>query len=210
MHSFYDNLPLEPALEIERLSRLLYELRENRATVLAPWAAADEAALLARIVAGEIEPHPAYDHYLAARILSDTRESVRRAISNQLQGRTADDVEEEGLLHLELHARLVESYADQLEGEPALSQDALLARFANGATLEVRYAAPDAYALRWRWGEVELGIDTAPAEGDERPSHLYDAAGRIQADPLTDTSRAPWDNLRAVVEAVLADPLLKA
>lgn len=85
MPSFYDSLEPEQAEEIESLSQLTYELRENRAAVLQSHGVADEPALLARIRAGEVDEHPAYEHYLAACILADTREAVRTLIAQRLK-----------------------------------------------------------------------------------------------------------------------------
>jgi hypothetical protein len=49
---------------------------------------------------------------------------------------------------------------------PQLSQDAMTLVLKNGVVLTVRYAAADAYSLRWRTSlhtdDVEIGIDTAP------------------------------------------------
>ena len=86
MASFFENLDPDTAEEIEQLSRLVYELRENRNTVLATLGAEDEAALLQQIQAGEVDEHPAYEHYLAARILTDTRETVRTVVAERLMG----------------------------------------------------------------------------------------------------------------------------
>lgn len=82
---FYDQLPPGAADEIERLSRLLFELRRNRDDVLAPWAPVDEAALLELIGTGRADEHPAYDHYLSARILEATRLQVRSQLERRLR-----------------------------------------------------------------------------------------------------------------------------
>lgn len=87
MANFFEALEPELAMQIERLSQLLYELRENRNAVLALHGAADEAALLDRIRAGEVAEHPGYEHYLAARILGETREAARALIAEQLRPR---------------------------------------------------------------------------------------------------------------------------
>jgi hypothetical protein len=42
--------------------------------------------LLQQIQAGEVDEHPAYEHYLAARILTDTRETVRTVVAERLMG----------------------------------------------------------------------------------------------------------------------------
>lgn len=113
-------------------------------------------------------------------------------------------------LHLELVDPLAAAFAGRLEAPPELARDALILRLANGVRLEVRYAAADAYALRWTWGDVELAIDTAPTHPHlpGAPSHFHAADGRVLADPLTRCGAAPLDNLTAVVEALLDDPLL--
>ncbi len=85
MTDFFENLDPDAATEIDQLSRLLYELRENRALVLMQHGAKDEADLLARIESGAVAEHPAYEHYLAARILHDTRETVREVLAERTQ-----------------------------------------------------------------------------------------------------------------------------
>ena len=84
MASFFENLDPDTAEEIEQLSRLVYELRENRNTVLKTHGAEDEVALLQQIQSGAVAEHPAYEHYLAARILADTRETVRAVLAERL------------------------------------------------------------------------------------------------------------------------------
>lgn len=86
MVNFFKDLEHDRALEIERLSRLTFELRENRNAVLAPYGLVHEAALLDRITSGAVPEHPAYEHYLAARILDETRESARMLLSERLRG----------------------------------------------------------------------------------------------------------------------------
>jgi hypothetical protein len=85
MDSFFKNLGYDAATELESLSRLIYELRENRNAILKPYGAADETALLRQIQGGAVAEHPAYEHYLAARILADTREIVRTMVGEGLQ-----------------------------------------------------------------------------------------------------------------------------
>lgn len=114
-------------------------------------------------------------------------------------------------LHLELAARIEETFSEQLEAAVEVKLDALIIRLDNGSILEARMAAPDAYAISWIWGEVELRIDTAPLHPHLAtfPNHLHGADGHLYDDPLTTCNAAPWDNLRAVLDAVLSDPLLK-
>ncbi|MHB1216066.1 MAG: hypothetical protein ACYCY9_13885 [Thiobacillus sp.] len=85
MANFFENLDPDAAAEIEQLSRLAYELRENRFAVLKPYGAEDEAALLQQIQTGAVDEHPAYEHYLAARVLADTRETVRAMLGERLK-----------------------------------------------------------------------------------------------------------------------------
>ncbi|QID19114.1 hypothetical protein G3580_16710 [Nitrogeniibacter mangrovi] len=85
MDSFFNGLAPEDAIEIESLSRLMYDLRCNRDKVLEQWQVPDVGSLLARIEAGEVAEHPAYEHYLSARILDETRQSIREALARNLK-----------------------------------------------------------------------------------------------------------------------------
>ncbi len=113
-------------------------------------------------------------------------------------------------LHPELLATVERDFADGLAAPARLTQDALELALTNGVVLTVRYAAADAYSLRWVVDGAELGIDTAPTHPDldTRPNHLHLADGRVVADHLTRLGGDPATNLGAVIEAVLADPLL--
>lgn len=85
MHKFFDNMTVEEAEQVQGLTRLVYELRENHNTLLAQYAVDDEQALLQKIITGQVAEHPAYEHYLSANILSQTRESIRDDIKNYLK-----------------------------------------------------------------------------------------------------------------------------
>ena len=84
MSNFFESLEPGKAAEIDLLSRLAYELRENRTAILRSHRVEDEAALLQQIRTGVVDEHPAYEHYLAARILADTRETVRAVLNERL------------------------------------------------------------------------------------------------------------------------------
>jgi chromosome condensin MukBEF complex kleisin-like MukF subunit len=85
MEPIFDHLPPEQALETQQLARLIYETREHRRQVLDATGAATEDELLARVARGEIAEHPAYEHYLAARILADTHQAARAAMAQALK-----------------------------------------------------------------------------------------------------------------------------
>ena len=113
-------------------------------------------------------------------------------------------------LQLELTHRIEERFASQLIGSVEKRLDALLIILNNGVELEARIAAPNAYVITWTWEGRLLRIDTAPIHKELAtfPNHLHDADGQLQHDPLTRCGGAPWDNLAAVIDAVLTDPLL--
>lgn len=85
MASFYEDIEPDLAVEIELLAQLIYELRENRNAILQPYGVENESLLLQRIQSGAVDEHPAYDHYLSARILADTREAVRETVAEYLK-----------------------------------------------------------------------------------------------------------------------------
>lgn len=85
MTSFFGNIDPDTAEELEQLSRLAYELRENRNTILETHGVTDEAALLQQIQTGAVAEHPAYENYLTARILADTRDTVREILAERLK-----------------------------------------------------------------------------------------------------------------------------
>ena len=84
MASFYEGLERGAADEIERLSRLMFELRNNRDQLLATWKVREADALLERIRAGEVDEHPAYEAWLSLRILDDTRLATRTLLDERL------------------------------------------------------------------------------------------------------------------------------
>ena len=218
METFFKNVAYEDAENIEQASRLIFELRENRLALLKPYEVADEAALLERIKAGQLAEHPAYEHYLSGQILGNTRESLRAELAGHLEqmvgnpapGGASAIPEDTRVHHIELQQQLETVYAGQLDGTPQLLQDALVLCFDSGLVLEMRIASADEYAFHWLWGEGELSIDTAPIHPDAGtfPHHFHDEEGRILADPVTRPGRAPMENIRALIDALLINPLL--
>lgn len=112
-------------------------------------------------------------------------------------------------IHLELAEEIQRDFGERLLAAPELSQDALTLNLDNGVVLVVRYAAKDAYSLRWQTtvDGPEAGIDTAPTHPAlaTQPNHLHLADGRVVADPLTRVDATPFANLTAVVRALLDD-----
>lgn len=89
MSNFFENLPFDGAQQMEQLSRLAFDLRENRAQVLRRHGVDSEEALLRLVREGAVPEHPGYDDYLGARILEATREAVRsqmHAVVRELAG----------------------------------------------------------------------------------------------------------------------------
>lgn len=84
MAGFYDKLAPEDVETLDRLSRLLIELRESRLQLLARHGAEDEAQLFERIRGGEIAEHPAYEDYLGARLITATREMIRAELKDYM------------------------------------------------------------------------------------------------------------------------------
>lgn len=81
MSQFFDELDLDTAEQVEGLARLAYELRENRRRLLGGYGCAEPGELLAAIEAGQMAEHPAYEAYLAARILDATRTAARETLA---------------------------------------------------------------------------------------------------------------------------------
>jgi hypothetical protein len=85
MANFFDKLDPADAARVDRLAKLAFELRENRAALLRRHGAADEADLLERIRSGAVAEHPGYEHYLGARILAEAREALRAELGGLLE-----------------------------------------------------------------------------------------------------------------------------
>lgn len=113
-------------------------------------------------------------------------------------------------LHLALGAAVETTYGEDLLAPVEHKQDAMIIHLKNGVRMNVRYAAADAYSLRWTYGEAESGIDTAPLHRElaSFPNHFHQASGQVVADPLTRIDATPEDNLRRLLRALLDDPML--
>lgn len=198
MADFFRDLDPQVAMDLEQLSRVAYELREARAGLLRYHEVADEQALLARLVGGQLPEHPAWEHYLAARIMEQARQAARLQIAGK---------EVPLPVHLQLKDLLDVGYTGQLAGPVVLTQDALVVPLPAGVQLTVRWAAPDEYSFAWQNadGSRQACIDTAPLHPGWS-SHLHLADGQVVDDPLTRAGADADVNLRAVMTALLANP----
>lgn len=86
MKSFFEGLDQDDAEIIESLSRVTYELRENRKLLLEKHGVDNEQTLLNKISDGEIPEHPTYEDYLSAQILAATRNAIRDELNLIVQG----------------------------------------------------------------------------------------------------------------------------
>lgn len=84
MADFFDGMDFDDVGHMEQLSRLIFEFRMSRDVVLKQYEVADAAALLEKIKKGQVEEHPAYEHYLSLKILDDMRETLRSELKDFL------------------------------------------------------------------------------------------------------------------------------
>ncbi len=114
-------------------------------------------------------------------------------------------------LHAELIDEIISHYGEQLADTPQQSYDAVTLSFATGLAMEIRFASADEYSLKWNEAETEFRIDTAPLhpELSTFPNHLHLGDGELRADPFTTPGNSPWDNLKAVLDTILENPLIE-
>lgn len=86
MDAFYDKLSGSDVETLDRLARLLLELRDSRALLLKRHGVDDEQALLDGIARGALPEHPAYEDYLGARSIDALREAIRTDLKTYMQG----------------------------------------------------------------------------------------------------------------------------
>ncbi|SMB27024.1 conserved protein of unknown function [Sterolibacterium denitrificans] len=77
MADFFHDFDAEDATRMEELARLIHEFRVSIDGLRQQYAVATAAELLAKIKAGSVAEHPAYEHYLSLTILDEMRETVR-------------------------------------------------------------------------------------------------------------------------------------
>lgn len=86
MADFYENISTDDVETLNRLSMLMIELRESRATLLSRYDVEDEQALLLKIESGGVAEHPAYDDYLGAVAIETTRQKIREDLKAYMAG----------------------------------------------------------------------------------------------------------------------------
>ena len=210
---------LTPApLSAEALQALFaetnYRLRESRKAVLQRYAVQSEAELLAQIEQARVAEHPAYELYLSALILEQTRMQIRAEMVSQLDpANPANEIDLPSIsLHLGLREQLQTHYASRLVEPVGMAQDALTLSFDTGLKVEVRYFSRQEYSISWSWGDFELRVDTAPMHPDctTQPHHLHREDGTLAPDSATLPGTDCWLNLSGLLDRLLSDPLLAA
>jgi hypothetical protein len=187
-----------------------YQLRESRKAVLQRYAVGSEAEMLTKIRQGSIAEHPAYELYLSALILEQTRMQIRAEMLAQLAH--APEAEIPCIsVHWGLKEKLQSHYVSRLAEPVELAQDALMLSFDTGLRVEARYFSAQEYSIMWRWRGAELRIDTAPIHPDHKtfPRHLHSADGMVGPDAATSQDSDCWLNLSGLLNLLLQDPLLK-
>lgn len=85
MANFFSGIAPGLAEQIEQLTRLQYDLRENIKGLLDRYGVADAPALLASIGSGEAAEHPAYEHYLSLLALDELRQETHGTLTELLR-----------------------------------------------------------------------------------------------------------------------------
>lgn len=86
MTNFYEGLSAENAELVDRLTKLMFELREGRRALLQEYGVAEEAQIGKSIRNGILEEHPAYEDYLSARQLAKAQDAIRDDLKEYLKG----------------------------------------------------------------------------------------------------------------------------
>ncbi len=114
-------------------------------------------------------------------------------------------------LQAELIDEIISHYGERLTDTPQQSYDAVTLSFANELAMEIRFASADEYSLKWSVAEKEFRIDTAPLHPELAtfPNHLHLGNGEVRADPFTTPGNPPWENVRAVLDPLLENPIIE-
>ncbi len=199
----FDQLEPTQKMQLEVLSRLAFNTRDARAGLLAYHGVSDESVLRERIVSGEIDEHPGWEHYVGARAMTMLREAARA-------GMAGDSSPLDTLPALRVRDALGERFSSVIAGSIEARFDALELSLNNGLVLTLHIASSDEYSFAWRTGDNTRRaiLDTAPCHGmlAGAPVHLHRANGNVTEDTLTRIDADPVDNACALVAALVANP----
>lgn len=190
-------------------AKTIYTLRESGKELLKQYCVDSASALLEKIRGGELPEHPAYEHYLSARIVDQMRMEVRAQASETLYGTAISDTPSPSV-HMLLKEQIEERYATRLAEPVRVAQDALLLSLDNGLLIEARYFSKDEYSVGWCWGDAEMRIDTAPVHVDlpTFPHHLHGSDSPAAVDPVSCPGNDYWINFSRLIDMLLVNPLL--
>lgn len=189
-------------------AKAMYTLRESRKALLRQYGVADEEALLRKIAGDEPAGAAAYEHYLTARIIEQTRQQLREELLARMKGEAAENVPEISF-HLAFKSILESQYGGLLSEPVRMAQDALLFAFENGLTVELRYADAASFSVRWVWGDMEFRLDTSPVHGRlTGTSHLHVDDGEVCPLTIGDPAASPRAWFAALLDLLLANPSL--
>jgi len=200
----------DPEGQQKLYAQINFVLREARKALLKRYDVADEAALLEKIKDKQVDEHPAYNDYLGALIIEQTRQHVRGDMMARMGG-TAGSADNTESVHVMLKEKIEEHYTQRLSEPVRMAQDALILSFDSGLLMEVRYYSADEYMISWSWGEAEFRIDTAPThpECPTFPHHLHGDDGTVLADSVTLPGTDCWTNFSRLLDILLVNPLLE-
>ncbi|MDA8328770.1 MAG: hypothetical protein M0Z83_07360 [Betaproteobacteria bacterium] len=85
MNDFFKGVSYEDAEHINSITKLSFELRENRLQVLGRHGVSGEVQLKGAIIEGVVPEHPGYEDYLSASILNMAREAIRQDLNAYLK-----------------------------------------------------------------------------------------------------------------------------
>lgn len=203
-NDFYRDIPAPLAQEIDALALVVYRSRTAADSLLRAEGVADLDEWRKRLADGhDSEGHDGWERYLSAVFLRDQCERARSELAKKLRVAQGERVEggESQPLVLDLIAHFL---ADEGESHGVAEWERLLdavhCRMANGISLWIRFATPQAYSFVWEGSDGAMErIDTAPhREWLERPQR-HTATGAVVGDPLTSPSAPPVENVRQVL-----------
>ncbi len=190
---FYRNIAADQAQELDILSRLQFDLRETRKTLLAQYDAEDARALCLRILDGSLPRNASADAVKAA-VLEDEQAAVRAELTARLSRTSADSVSLHGRIAALIETRAALAHPDGVQRR----FDALELRDAAGAMRILRVAALDWWFLEW--GEQDSGAQSLSRLPGDETLWCRTADGRWRQEPL---ARIPDHDLGALVDALL-------